>query len=208
MKKSYGIIIWIIALAALMIAAYTFYAKNKIMIINPPLQQNTTQQQNTTIESTIEKSSTMNETSQVEKILAPDFTLKDLDGKEVKLSDYRGKIVILNFWAVWCKYCIQEMPDLNTLNEELKKEDDAVIVAVDVQEKPDTVREYLTSNNITLKVLLDEDGSVAEAYGIDRYPATFIVNKDGSLYTYIPGATDIKTLRMILDKARKGEPIQ
>lgn len=215
MKKSINIIIWIVALAALLIAAYTYYAKNKPRINVPPLQQNTTIQQNTTTEqnsvvneNTSEQSSTVNENSQTEKIMAPDFTLKDLDGKEVKLSDYRGKIVILNFWAVWCKYCIQEMPDLNELDEELKKEEDAVILAVDVKESPDTVRKYLTSNNISLKVLLDKDGSVAEGYGIEGYPTTFIINEDGSLYTYIPYATDKETLRMILDKVKKGEPIK
>lgn len=200
MKKSFSIVIWIIAMAALLIAAYTFYEKNKTKTLNPPLQQNTTLQESAT-QDTLSQDAT-------EKIIAPDFILKDLEGTEIKLSDYNGKIVILNFWAVWCKYCIQEMPDLNELNKELEKENDAVILTVDVEENPDTVREYLTSNNITLKVLLDEDGTVARTYGIDGYPTTFIINKDGSVYTYIPGATDIETLRMILDKARRGEPLQ
>lgn len=200
MKKSFSIIIWIVALTTLLIAAYTFYEKNKT-------PENTVQQ-GTSNESTSVQNSTVNETNKTEKIMAPDFTLKDLEGNEVKLSDYNGKIVILNFWAVWCKYCIEEMPDFNALNKELEKGNDAVILAVNVQEKPDTVRKYLTANNITLKVLLDEDGSVAGTYGIDGYPTTFIINKDGSLFTYIPGATDIETLRMILDKARKGESLQ
>ena len=200
MKKSFSIIIWIIALTTLLIAAYTFYEKNKT-------QENTVQQ-GPSNESTSVQNSTVNENNKTEKIMAPDFMLKDLEDNEIKLSDYNGKIVILNFWAVWCKYCIEEMPDFNALNKELEKENDAVILAVNVQEKPDTVRKYLTSNNITLKVLLDEDGSVAAAYGVNGYPTTFIINKDGSLFTYIPGATDIETLRMILDKARKGESLQ
>jgi peroxiredoxin len=187
MNKSFNMIIWVIALVTLLIAAYTFYAENKVKSINPPLRQ---------------------DTSQAEKIMVPDFTLNDLDGKSVKLSDYRGKIVILNFWAVWCKYCKLEMPDLNELNKELEKGNDAVILAVDVQESPDKVRNYLTSNNIGLKVLLDEEGAVAEAYGITGYPTTLVINKDGSLYTHISGAADKETLRNAIDKAKKGEPVQ
>lgn len=85
MKKTVTIIIWSIALCALLIAAYTFYSKYKVQSVLPPsLQTNTSQQ---------------NSTSQEEKIMAPDFTLKDLDGKSVALSDYKGKIVIINFWG-------------------------------------------------------------------------------------------------------------
>lgn len=208
MKKSLNTIIWVIALITLLIAAYTFYTKNKTQSLVPPLQQNTVQQQDTSNENTSAQSSTVNETSQTEKIMAPDFTLNDLEGNAVKLSDYKGKIVILNFWAVWCKYCLQEMPDLSALNKELEKENEAVILAVDVKESPDTVREYLSANNITLKVLLDEEGSVAETYGVPGYPTTFVLNKDGSLYTYLSGATDKETLRTIIDKVKNGEPVR
>lgn len=208
MKKSLNTIIWVIALVTLLIAAYTFYTKNKTQSLVPPLQQNTVQQQDTANENTSAQSSTVNETSQTEKIMAPDFTLNDLEGNAVKLSDYKGKIVILNFWAVWCKYCLQEMPDLSALNKELEKENEAVILAVDVKESPDTVREYLSANNITLKVLLDEEGSVAETYGVPGYPTTFVLNKDGSLYTYLSGATDKETLRTIIDKVKNGEPVR
>jgi thiol-disulfide isomerase/thioredoxin len=223
MKKSLNIIIWIIALAALLIAAYTFYAKNKTEVSIPPLQQNTTQlstmqqdttqpsstqptQQSSTQQNTAQQATARQSATQPEKIMAPDFTLKDLDGKSIKLSDYQGKIVILNFWAVWCKYCKLEMPDLNELNKELEKGNDAVILAVDVQESADIVNEYLTSNKISLKVLLDNEGTVAQQYGISGYPTTFIVKRDGSLYTYISGQTDKKTLLEIIDKIKKGEP--
>lgn len=184
MNKRVSIIIWIIAICAVMVAAYTFYSKNKPQGFETPPQQN-------------EPTDT---SSQSDKTMAPDFNLKDLNGNDVKLSDYKGKIVILNFWATWCKYCIQEMPDLNELNKELEKENEAVILAIDVQESPDTVKGYLSSKDINLKALLDQDGSVAQAYGITGYPTTFIINKDGSLYTYIPGATNKETLQGILDK--------
>lgn len=182
MKKSTNTIIWVIAIVAVLVAAYTFYEKNKTVVINPPAQQST---------------------SQPEKITAPDFILKDLEGNSVKLSDYKGKIVILNFWAVWCKYCKLEMPELNELNKELEKGDDAVLLAIDVQEPLSTVTDYLTSNNISLKVLMDTDGTVAQTYGITGFPTTFIVNRDGSLYTYISGATTKKDLLGIIDKINR-----
>lgn len=208
MKKSFSIIIWTIALAALLIAAYTFYAKNKAQTISPPSQQSSTAQEDTLQSDNSQQNTTAGETSQAQKIMAPDFTLKDLKGNSVKLSDYKGKIVILNFWAVWCKYCKQEMPDLNEVNKELEKDNKAVILAVDVQESSNTVNEYLKSNNINLKVLMDTEGTVAQTYGITGYPTTFVLNRDGSLYTYISGATDKETLLAYIDKAEKGEPVQ
>lgn len=192
MNKKVNTIIWIIAICAVLGAAYTFYSKNKPESpVKPPSENKTTSQ-----------------SSQSNNPTAPDFILKDLDGNDVKLSDYRGKVVILNFWAVWCKYCKQEMPDFNELNKELAKDNETVILAVNSQESPKTVKDYLSSNNINLKVLLDQDGSVTQTYGVSGFPTTFVINKDGTLYTYIPGATNKATLTDILSKIKKGEPAQ
>ncbi len=242
MKRPITMAIWVVALAAVLVAAYTFYNKNKPQFAYPPDVQSATAQgqsgetaaegsapagdtgtdavagngtdlgktaaEGGSTEGTAGESTTTESAAGQDKIMAPDFALKGLDGNTVKLSDYRGKIVILNFWAVWCKYCKQEMPDLNQLDQELKEKKDAVILAVDVQESKDVVSKYLTSDKITLKVLLDEDGSTAATYGIEGYPTTFIINADGSLYTYIPHATDLETLQKVLDMARNGEPLQ
>lgn len=203
MKKYSNLIIWLVAGVAIMVAAYTFYVKYK------PNAESIIPKQNQTSENSSSSNSSTNNstTSDSKKIMAPDFTLETLDGKSTKLSDYRGKIVILNFWAVWCKYCKEEMPDLNELNKELKDAGDAVILAVDVQESEDTVKDYLSSNNIDLNVLMDKDGTVASIYQIQGYPTTFILNKDGSIYTYIPQKTDKATLVNILDRIRQGLPL-
>lgn len=191
MNKRISLIIWITAICVVMIAAYTFYSKNKqqSFLAEPP-------------------AGAISQSAQSGNPMAPDFDLKDLNGNSVKLSDYKGKFVILNFWAVWCKYCKQEMPDLNELNKELEKDNEAVILAVDVQESADIVKNYLSSDKIDLKVLLDQDGSVTQTYGVTGFPTTFIINKDGSLYTYIPSATTKETLKEILDKMKKGEPVR
>lgn len=193
MNKKLSTIIWVIATFAILVAAYIFYSKNKPQSFTPP-KVNQTESNSKAIADN--------------KLIAPDFRLKDLNGKDVKLSEYRGKVVILNFWAVWCKFCIQEMPDLNELNKELVKGNEAVILAVNVQESSDTVREYLSKGHINLNVLMDQDGSVTEDYGVTGFPTTFIINKDGTIYTYIPGATNKETLNEILSKVKKGEPAQ
>ena len=136
-------------------------------------------------------------------LMVPDFKLKDLNGKLVNLSDYKGKIVILNFFAVWCKYCKLEMPDLNELNKSLIKENDVILLAVDSEESIDTVKSYLKSNNISMNILMDSDGSVTKAYGITGFPTTFVINRDGTLFRKIPGATNKETLTDIINKISK-----
>lgn len=220
LKNKTSVIIWVVAVIAVMAAAFAYYNNNKDKAFTgkSPVTQGSTASQtaeSSTIQTSDKASSqdTSGETSLSQegsgsKVMAPDFELKDLDGNSVKLSDYRGKIVILNFWAVWCKYCKLEMPDLNELNSELEKDGKAVILAVDSQESKSTVKSYLDKNNIKLKVLLDSDGAITQTYGITGFPTTFILNTDGSVYTYIPGATDKATLLEILDKIEKGEPAQ
>ena len=189
MNKKIKAIVWIIIIFALLVASYTIYSKNSPKGTIPPSNQELSKSQS----------------AQINNPIAPDFNLKDLNGKNVKLFDYRGKIVILNFWAVWCKYCKQEMPDLNKLNKELEKDNEVVILAIDAQESSDTVKKYLSDNNINLKVLLDQDGSVTQSYNVSGFPTTFFINKDGTLYTYIPGATNIETLKEIIRKIKTGE---
>lgn len=221
MKNKANTIIWAIAIIAVIAAAYIFYSSNKGGNSKDiPLKTTQSSQVSQSSQSDSSWQTSSNETAGQDttgessgqntsaSIMAPDFSLKDLSGNTVKLSDYKGKIVILNFWAVWCKYCKLEMPDLNELNSELEKDGKAVILAVDSQEPAGTVKDYLDKNNINLRVLLDSDGSITQKYGITGFPTTFIINTDGSVYTYIPGATDKKTLLEILDKVEKGEPAQ
>lgn len=210
MRKKYTTIALTIILTALILAGiYSYYGKNRAQyFIQPPVTNQETTFGGAPGNGAPDNNAPDNGTSEGATVMAPDFTLKDLDGSDVTLSDYRGKIVILNFWAVWCRYCKEEMPDFDALDKELKEGDEAVILAVDVQESRETVSKYISSNNFELRVLLDEDGSVAASYGVEGYPNTFIINGDGSLYAYIPGATDIKTLRTLIEKAKNKEPLR
>lgn len=225
MSKKAGVFLLAILICALLAGAYVFYSKNKDIAFARQSQQTESDDSYTPDAGSSDSqtsdsrkadkpdsgedgsgSGNTDTASDENKIMAPDFSLKNLDGETVKLSDYRGKIVILNFWAVWCKWCKVEMPDFNELNKELEKDDEVVILTVNVEESRETVTKYLKSENISLNVLMDEDGTVAQTYGISGLPNTFIINKDGTVYGYIPGATNKEILEKIIDKVKKGEP--
>lgn len=111
---------------------------------------------------------------------APDFTLKDLDGKTVKLSDYKGKVVMINFWASWCGPCRQEMPLLETMAKDLEKAG-FVLLGVNLDEEVDDAKEFLESTPVTFTVLLNPDQSVAELYKNEAMPSSYFVDRDGNL---------------------------
>ncbi|MHB1042468.1 MAG: peroxiredoxin family protein [Eubacteriales bacterium] len=115
--------------------------------------------------------------------MAPDFTLVDMDGKQVRLSDQKGKKVLINFWTTWCKYCRVEMPALQKFYEQTKDKNwQVLMVNITSSEKSiSDVKDYLKSNNFTFPVLLDKDGSVSALYGINSIPTSFILNEKGEV---------------------------
>lgn len=134
--------------------------------------------------------------------LAPDFTLKNLEGEEVSLSDYRGKIVFINFWATWCGFCDKEMPDMQKLSEE---NDDLVILAVDVMEDKKVVQDYIKEGGYNFDVVLDEEGAVAMTYLVSAFPTTYFVDKEGILLGGKPGMMTGPEMNGFLETIRKGE---
>ncbi|MCY4616776.1 MAG: TlpA disulfide reductase family protein [Chloroflexi bacterium] len=120
--------------------------------------------------------------------LAPDFRLTDLDGKVVMLSDFRGKTVVLNFWASWCPPCREEMPEFQALWDERGSEgsDDLVVLAVNFL-RDDTVgaaTSFIEGNDFTFPVIFDTTrGDVATRYGVRGLPATFFIDRNGIVRT-------------------------
>ncbi len=110
---------------------------------------------------------------------APDFTLKDSDGKSVKLSDYKGKVVLLNFWATWCGPCKIEIPWFVEFEKEFKDRGFAVLgVALD-EEGWEVVKPYITARQVNYRVLLGTD-EVAQSYGgVDALPSSYIIDREG-----------------------------
>lgn len=109
---------------------------------------------------------------------APDFTLKDLDGRTHRLSDHRGQVVFINFWATWCPPCRSEMPSMEALYQ-IYRDKGLVMLAVNYKESPQRVREFMQDFGLSFPALLDRDGKVTRSYGIRGIPATFIVDTQG-----------------------------
>ncbi|PLX84080.1 MAG: thioredoxin [Desulfuromonas sp.] len=121
---------------------------------------------------------------------APNFTLEDVQGNKVSLADYKGKVVILNFWATWCPPCIEEMPSMEKLHQRYKG-DDFVLLAVNVEENSrKIVQKFLKKNPYTFPVLLDLDARVQQMYGAYRFPETVIINRNGDIVTKVLGGRD------------------
>jgi peroxiredoxin len=112
---------------------------------------------------------------------APDFTLPDLQGKMYKLSDYKGKVVFINFWATWCKPCEEEMPSMQIMYGVLKKNfHDFELLAVSVDSKePDIVESFAKKYGLTFPILHDKKGRIKEIYKTTGVPESFIVDQNG-----------------------------
>jgi len=109
---------------------------------------------------------------------APDFRLTRLGGGEVQLSDLRGRVVILNFWATWCAPCRQEMPEFVRLYD-TQQNQGLEIVAVDLQEAEGQVQGFVDEFGMRFPVLFDRSGEVARTYRVNPLPATLIIDRDG-----------------------------
>lgn len=111
---------------------------------------------------------------------APDFVLKGENGKTYRLQDYRGKVVVINFWATWCPPCRREMPSMNRMWQKIKDKG-VQILAVDVGEDADTIFEFLGSYPVAFPLLMDSDGSVVKQYPVTGLPTTYIINPAGEV---------------------------
>ena len=111
---------------------------------------------------------------------APAFTLKDPAGETVKLADYSGKILLINFWATWCIPCVKEMPEFQKLNESLKGEKFAFL-GIDVMDSKARVDRFLKTKNISLPIAMDKRGEIYPKYGVKNFPTTVIIGKNGKV---------------------------
>lgn len=118
---------------------------------------------------------------------APDFELEKLDGLPFRLSDQRGKVVVLDFWATWCGACIQVLPQIDRLINNQHKDQDVLLVAVNLQEAAETVHAALEQLNLETTVVLDQDGVVAERYAAVAIPQTVIIDRTGRVVRLFVG---------------------
>ncbi|MEK4761845.1 TlpA disulfide reductase family protein [Viridibacillus sp. FSL E2-0187] len=130
--------------------------------------------------------------------LAPDFELETLEGKKVKLSDFRGKKVILNFWATWCPPCKAEIPHMQKYYEKYAEEDNFEIVAVNLtsyKESVKYVKKFVKTYEMTFPVLLDTKGEQMDAYEIYVVPTTYYLDTKGVIQKKVRGPVDQDSMR-------------
>ena len=111
---------------------------------------------------------------------APDFSLQDTDGKTHRLSDYRGKPVIINFWATWCPPCREELPSMNRAWHLLKQEGIAML-AINVGEDEDTIFVFSADYPTDFSILMDKSGEVIEQWPVKGLPTTYVIAPDGTI---------------------------
>lgn len=136
--------------------------------------------------------------------VAPDFQLKNLAGEQVKLSDYRGQKVLLNFWASWCPPCKEEIPYMQKYYEEYGEKTGTVVLAVNMTrvEKggKEKIAEFVEKNEITFPVLVDDnDGKVMKLYDVRSFPTTYIINSEGVITQKVRMSLDDKKIEEIIN---------
>ena len=146
-----------------------------------------------------DKASSTNKGATSDKKPALDFKLKDLNGKEVSLSDYKGKKVFLNFWASWCPPCKAEMPDIEKLYGETK-DSDLVILAVNVGESKNTAKSFIDDNKYSFPVLLDSDQNVTNQYNIKGIPTSFFIDKEGNVVSSKVGGISLEEMKSYISE--------
>ena len=136
---------------------------------------------------------------------APNFTVLDQDGNPVQLSDYFGKPIVLNFWATWCQYCTQEMPEFQAAYEKYPDVQFLMVNATDgVRETKETASAYIAESGYRFPVFYDVDTAAVTAYGITSFPTTFFIDKEGNLTAYANSALTQEKLEKGISMIRLG----
>lgn len=132
---------------------------------------------------------------------APNFVLTDMEGKEHKLSEYKGKGVFLNFWGTYCKPCEYEMPYMENQYKNFKDQG-VEILAVNVGESDYAVNNFITKHDLTFPVMIDKGREVENAYRVDILPVSFLVDKEGKVIDIITGALTEESIQKHMERIK------
>lgn len=132
---------------------------------------------------------------------APLFHLKTSKGIEVSLEDLRGQNILLVFWATWCDHSAKELSDLKKFSELYRGQ--IIVLAIDIKESNQIVKEYEEKEKINFTILLDEDGAVAQKYQVDGTPYHFLINQEGKIVAIWPSYASLENLRYLVSQSRR-----
>ncbi len=196
--------LWTFALIFLLVGGGFLYNALKGNAPNyslPEFTNSSTKSTDITSQSSNGEQSKKEENSDGDLIIAPDFTVYDKDGNQVKLSDLRGKPVVLNFWASWCPPCKSEMPEFDNVFKELGNKVNFMMVdAVDGnRETVEKGKNYITKEGLSFPVYFDTNQDAVTKYGIGGFPTSIFIDKDGYIITGVEGAINEETLRKGID---------
>jgi|SRR5690625_2671626 len=132
--------------------------------------------------------------------LAPDFELETTDGKTVKLSDFRGEKILLNFWATWCPPCRAEMPDMQKYHEEYEEGIILAVNLIETEQSYENMEKFLDEYGITFSILIDEDTAVSSMYDAYALPTSYLIDTSGKIHTKAIGAINYDLLVQEFEK--------
>ena len=149
-----------------------------------------------------------------EDVKMSNIVLYDQYGKKHNIEEYKGKVVVINFWATWCGYCVEEMPEFEKVYKEFgSNKKDVIILGVagpkskenlnNVDVEKDKVISFLKKKNITYPTLMDEAGKSFDDYKVRALPMTYVINKDGYLEGFVSGAITSEQLRKAVNETLK-----
>ena len=201
-NKKYLLILSVLAIVLLCTVSCTALYNDLASSYTPPKNLETFQTTTTTTITNLTSSSIegTQDNNPTEDPTAPtwntyDFTVLDENGNEVKLSDFAGKPIVVNFWATWCTYCVREMPDFQTAYE---KYPDVQFVMVNVTdgyyETIDSAKQFVEEQGFAFPVFFDTKSSATTAFKVTRYPQSYFIDANGNLVAHAQGMISMETL--------------
>jgi len=206
--KKYSFILWIIIFVLVIGGGYYFTEKfggeeNLDPIVEAPQVEDTEGEESSPPVTDEAPAADAISELKVKTPFTPEFTVLNNEGEEVSISDYKGKKVIINFWASWCPPCIREMPEFQALHNELDPEE-TILLAINLtdgqRETKTLANNFLAENNLDLNVLYDTQGNAFYEFNVTSIPQTFFLDEDGIVQYTIMGMTNKTVLDAVLER--------